>query len=107
MTTESESNDSVIGRLLQEISWEGANVKGYHRGGVGRENVLTAEVLWALDLLPRQLFLARVMKAAHGADSPGQGSSRRRSDCKCSSLASTTSGTSLSSLTPCSRASRA
>lgn len=61
-------NVSVIGRLLEEISWEGATVSGYRSGGHGRENVLTAEVLQALDYLPRAQFLGSVVAAAHGAD---------------------------------------
>jgi hypothetical protein len=61
-------NMSVVGRLLEEISWEGANVRAYRYGGRGRENVLTAEVLWPLSLLPRDAFLGHVIAAAHGAD---------------------------------------
>jgi hypothetical protein len=30
-------NASVLGRLLEEISWEGSLVKGYRDGGRGRE----------------------------------------------------------------------
>jgi hypothetical protein len=62
------ANSSVLGRLLEEISWEGARVRGYRDGGRGRENVLTAEVLGALSYLPRSTFLAAVFRAAHGAD---------------------------------------
>lgn len=62
------SNTSVIGRLLEELSWEGASVRGYRRGGRGRENVLTAEVFLPLGYLPRQAFLGEVFSAAHGAD---------------------------------------
>lgn len=61
-------NESVVGRLLEEISWEGAGVRAYRNGGRGRENVLTAEVLWPLSLLPRDAFLGRVIAAGHGAD---------------------------------------
>jgi hypothetical protein len=61
-------NTSVVGRLLEEISWEGANVRAYRKGGRGRENVLTAEVLWPLSLLPRDAFLGGVIAAAHGAE---------------------------------------
>lgn len=39
------TNTSVLGRLLEEISWEGSRVREYRDGGRGRENVLTAEVL--------------------------------------------------------------
>jgi hypothetical protein len=62
------ADSSVLGRLLEEISWEGARVRGYRDGGRGRENVLTAEVLGALSYLPRSTFLAAVFRAAHGAD---------------------------------------
>ncbi len=62
------ANSSVIGRLLEEISWEGPRVRGYRDGGRGRENVLTAEVLGPLSYLPRPTFLAAVFRAAHGAD---------------------------------------
>jgi hypothetical protein len=58
---------SVIGRLLAELSWAGASIRGYRRGGLGYENVLTAEVLGALDFLPRARFLGAVVSQAHGA----------------------------------------
>ncbi|GAA1107223.1 hypothetical protein GCM10009630_00120 [Kribbella jejuensis] len=61
-------NSSVLGRLLEEISWEGPRVRGYRDGGRGRENVLTAEVLGTLSYLPRSVFLAAVLRNAHGAD---------------------------------------
>ena len=61
-------NTSVIGRLLEEISWEGRRSRMYRQGGRGIENVLTAQVLQALDLLPRTAFLGRVIRDAHGAD---------------------------------------
>ncbi|MDQ0733797.1 hypothetical protein [Arthrobacter agilis] len=56
---------SMIARLLEEISWERA-VK-YRNGGRGMENVLTAEVLIALDLLPRSHFFAAVVNSCSGA----------------------------------------
>lgn len=59
-------NSSVIGRLLDEISWEG-NAKRYRGGGRGKENVLTAEVLYPLTFLPRAWFLGQVIAGAHGA----------------------------------------
>ncbi|MFC9693745.1 hypothetical protein ACFTSF_34655 [Kribbella sp. NPDC056951] len=62
------SNSSILGRLLEEISWEGRLVRGYRQGGRGRENVLTAEVLGPLSYLPRAIFLAAVLRKAHGAD---------------------------------------
>ena len=57
----------MIGRLLEEISWEGSRVKQYREGGRGLENVLTAEVLLPLTYLPRGPFLAPVLRSAHGA----------------------------------------
>lgn len=62
------ANTSAIGRLLEEISWEGARVRGYRQGGRGLENVLTTEVFMLLDFLPRDRFLAPVMRAATGAE---------------------------------------
>ena len=61
-------NSSVIGRLLEEISWEGSKVRGYRAGGRGRENVLTAEVLLPLTYLPRAEFLGEVFRCANGAE---------------------------------------
>ena len=58
---------SAIRRLLDEISWEG-NASKYRDGGLGMENVLTAEVLQALDFLPRDAFLGQALREAHGAD---------------------------------------
>lgn len=46
--------DSTLGRLLQELSWVGSNIRAYRNGGLGFENVLTAEVLTVLDYLPRR-----------------------------------------------------
>jgi len=62
------ANASVIGRLLEEVSWEGESVRTYRDGGRGRENVLTAEVLWPLSCLPREAFFAEVLRRAHGAE---------------------------------------
>lgn len=61
---------TVLGRLLEELSWEGhGRIKtAYRTGGRGQENVLAAEVLMPLDFLPRSQFLGRVLLAAHGAD---------------------------------------
>jgi hypothetical protein len=59
---------SFIGRLLAELSWSGDAIRQYRAGGRGFENVLTAEVLLALDLLPRTHFLGPVLAAAVGAD---------------------------------------
>jgi len=60
---------SAIARLLEELSWGGKQGADRLRGG-GRylENVLTAEVLQALDFLPRNAFLAQIFRAASGAD---------------------------------------
>lgn len=60
-------NGSVIGRLLEEVSWEGSRVRAYRNGGRGRENVLTAEVFSPLAYLPRSAFLGEVLRSAHGA----------------------------------------
>lgn len=57
---------SAIRRLLDEISWEG-NASKYRDGGLGKENVLTAEVLQALDFLPRDAFLGQVLRNSEGA----------------------------------------
>jgi hypothetical protein len=68
MADASRPADSVLGRLLQEISWSGSSVRAYRDGGRGYENVLTAEALTALDFLPRAAFLGGVVSAAVGAD---------------------------------------
>jgi hypothetical protein len=65
------ANSSIIGRLLDEISWEG-NAKKYRGGGRGKENVLTAEVFYPLSLLPRSWFLGQVIAGAHGAQTARQ-----------------------------------
>lgn len=62
------TNGSVVGRLLEELSWVGSKISDYRKGGRGYENVLTAEVLLALDFLPRTRFLGEVISRAHGAD---------------------------------------
>lgn len=62
------TNASVIGRLLEEVSWDGPRVRAYRDGGRGRENVLTAEVLSPLSYLPRDQFLGEVLRSAHGAN---------------------------------------
>lgn len=59
---------SVIGRLLDELSWVGKSIRGYRSGGVGYENVLVAETLLALDFLPRKQFLGSVLATATGAE---------------------------------------
>ena len=67
VTLGGRTNDSVIGRLLEEVSWDGERVRAYRDGGRGRENVLTAEVLSPLSYLPRDRFLGEVLRSAHGA----------------------------------------
>lgn len=57
---------SMVGKLLEEVSWEHAT--SYRQGGRGRENVLSAEVMMALDFLPRDRFLGAAVRAAKGAD---------------------------------------
>ncbi|MBE9020222.1 hypothetical protein IQ272_29640 [Chroococcidiopsidales cyanobacterium LEGE 13417] len=46
-----DKNSSVLGRLLEELSWVGSTIGSYRTGGRGLENVLTAEVFQALDFL--------------------------------------------------------
>jgi len=58
---------SVLTRLLEELSWVGQKIKDYREGGLGFENVLTAEALQALDFLPRDHFLGHVFRASHGS----------------------------------------
>lgn len=65
MTEPGTAQPSIVGRLLEEISWERAT--SYREGGRGRENVLSAEVLLALNFLPREHFLGAVLRSAHGA----------------------------------------
>lgn len=56
---------SALGRLLNEVSWEG-NARKYRHGGPGLENVLTTEVFQALDFLPRTEFFGRIVRSAVG-----------------------------------------
>jgi hypothetical protein len=80
-----EVRDSVLGRLLQECSWTGAKIRDFHNGGLGFENVLTAEALTALDFLPRTDFLGRACKPPTVQPLPGRRrllrSSKPRSPC--------------------------
>lgn len=66
MTDVADIQPSPVARLLEEISWERATA--YREGGRGRENVLSAEVLMALDHLPRGHFLGSIVREAQGAD---------------------------------------
>ena len=68
VVSDQNRNASIIGRLLEEISWEGSRVRLYRRGGLGMENVLTTEVMLPLSFLPRTRFLGEVLRSAHGAD---------------------------------------
>ena len=56
------NNSSVLGRLLEELSWVGKTIKNYREGGRGYENVLTAEVFQSLDFLPRKHFFGEIVK---------------------------------------------
>ena len=56
---------SIIGRLLEELSWSGRQIISYRGGGRGFENVLSTEVLQALHFLPRSAFLVAVVSAFH------------------------------------------
>jgi hypothetical protein len=62
------TSSSVVGRLLEELSWVGSKISDYRNGGRGYENVLTAEGLLGLDYLPRTRFLGEVISRAHGAE---------------------------------------
>ena len=64
----SDEPGSVLTRLLSELSWEGSRIKNYREGGRKFENVLTAEVLQALDFLPRKHFMGEVLRHAHGVN---------------------------------------
>jgi len=63
--TKKESEKSILGSLLKEISWDGVKVKQYRNGGLGLENVLSTEVLQILYFLPRQHFLGEIIQALH------------------------------------------
>lgn len=60
---------SIIGRLLEELSWSGPQIVSYRGGGRGFENVLSTEVLQALYFLPRSAFLGSVIRAFNGGSS--------------------------------------
>jgi hypothetical protein len=62
-----DRSTSVLGRLLEELSWAGVTIRNYRNGGRGYENVLTAEALQGLDFLPRRMFLGSVLSASQGA----------------------------------------
>ena len=67
MTEPTTVTPSVVGQLLKSVSWEKATY--YRLGGKGRENVLTAQVFGALDLLPRTAYLGSVLRTqTHGAE---------------------------------------
>lgn len=61
------TNTSIIGSLVREISGEGRRVLRYHEnGGLGDENVPTAEVLQGLYFLPRSHFFGAVISELEG-----------------------------------------
>jgi hypothetical protein len=86
MTDDGATNTTIIGRLLEEISWEGKRVRLYRHGGRGMENILTAEVLLHLSFLPRTHFLAELLLAAHGAKDALRGIAAQIEDCELSVL---------------------
>ena len=63
-----EDKLGVIGRLIEEVSWEGKKIKMYRDGGPGLEVILAAEVFQGLDFLPRTEFLGTIIKSlkTHG-----------------------------------------
>jgi len=62
----SAANQRPLGRLLEEISWEGGKCTRFRQAGRGLENVLTTEVFQSIDLLPRSLFLAKIIENCKG-----------------------------------------
>ena len=71
MRVEEMENTSPMGRLLEELSWEG-NARKYRGGGRGLENVLVTEVFSLLDQLPRSTFLGAVLTSRHTEQTWGQ-----------------------------------
>ena len=63
----SPDNRSMIGRLLEEISWGDIPLSRLRTGGRGFENVLTTQVFQAIDFLPRRPFFATLLDHCHGA----------------------------------------
>ena len=57
---------TAVGRLMEVISWHGKSIRNFRNQGTGMEDVLTTEVIQALDLLPRSHFLAPVLEACEG-----------------------------------------
>ena len=58
---------SPITNLLSGISWEGRRVtKKYRQGGQGVEDVLTVQVMQALEFLPRHPFTYAWAQGVHG-----------------------------------------
>lgn len=72
---------SIIGRLLEELSWTGKLIRDYRGGGRGFENVLSAEVLQALDFLPRAAFLGSVIAAVHDGAANARDLFQREAEC--------------------------
>jgi len=58
----------LIGRLIEELSWEGRSIKNYRGGGRGKENILTAEVFNSLNGLPRDPYLKAVIENSTGSN---------------------------------------
>ena len=58
---------TAIGRLMEVISWHGKSIRHFRGHGTGIEDVLTTEVIQALDFLPRNHFLAPVIEACEGS----------------------------------------
>lgn len=65
----SDPRRSALDRLLETLSWDGTGIRRYRHGGAGQENILTTEVLTALDFLPRDAFVGQVIRSAHGDSS--------------------------------------
>ncbi len=61
-----DSQTTAIGRLMEVLSWYGKSIRLLRGHGQGIEDVLTTEVIQALDLLPRSYFLARVLEECAG-----------------------------------------
>jgi hypothetical protein len=61
---------SFIQQLLRELSYDGAAISRYRQGGLGMENVLTAEVLQGLNFLPRDYFFKTFVESLKGEIGP-------------------------------------
>lgn len=63
---------SPLRQLLDDICRED-DIRRYRGGGIGKENVLAAEVFQLLDLLPRSTFLGPVLDDVHDGHGRGLG----------------------------------